>query len=754
MSSGAYADDKALFYRERLQALREGKPIRPVHLHLIPSDYCQLACPGCFPPGTLVLTANGYEPIERVEVGMRVVTDDGSLHTVLKTMPHQHRGEMVHIRPSRLGSGITATANHPILTQRGYIRADEVVVGDEVAVQVPQVPRVEAIRASRVLDGLFPVGRAKVRVKGGKTHVKDLLPLKSDLGEWLGAFLGDGHVQRLLNRPGSYEADISLGAHERGIAKHLTAVHARLFGLRANVHFSGGSDSVINVVSNNSVVGRLMLALARTGSHDKQFSPALFGAPREFLEGLLRGYAWADGCVDDKSFSTVSKPLALLVYGLLLREGMSPTLFDQPGRPALIKGRVIHAIGPRYLIRLRGDDRTTYDRIVGLPKNPKEPDTRNWAAVPNRDGKWWLPVSEVSSKPYAGPVYNLEVEGRHTYVADGLVVHNCAYRLEGYPSNQLFAEHGDNNPKRFLPDHILDRVVKDCVEMGTTGLEVTGGGEPTLHPRIVPLLTQAQEAGLKTALITNGLTLGRQDLLYRAAKCAWVRISIDAASDAMYDLVRPSLGGAPSKNFRNVLGHLGRLSILRDDVSSPVDCVIGAGFVVQKQNWREIYAAARMYRDHGADNIRISGCFTPQGDAYFNGWKDQALELEQRAIADFDKPGGFRVYGRLGEKIADLHAPPDYQDCWYQRFTLYLGADANLYRCCVTSYNKLGLLGNVVEAGGLKALLDRPEVQEKLRSFDARTCPRCQFNDRNRAIAKALGEEPRDVAKPMHAEFV
>jgi DNA helicase-2/ATP-dependent DNA helicase PcrA len=42
-----------------------------------------------------------------------------------------------------------------------------------------------------------------------------------------------------------------------------------------------------------------------------------------------------------------------------------------------------------------------------------------------------VPVDEVSLEPYAGPVYDLEVDRIHTYVANGLVVHNSVYRFRG-----------------------------------------------------------------------------------------------------------------------------------------------------------------------------------------------------------------------------------------------------------------------------------------------------------------------------------
>ena len=40
-------------------------------------------------------------------------------------------------------------------------------------------------------------------------------------------------------------------------------------------------------------------------------------------------------------------------------------------------------------------------------------------------------VCEVSFDPYSGPVYDLEVDRIHTYVADGVLVHNSVYKFRG-----------------------------------------------------------------------------------------------------------------------------------------------------------------------------------------------------------------------------------------------------------------------------------------------------------------------------------
>lgn len=327
----------------------------------------------------------------------------------------------------------------------------------------------------------------------------------------------------------------------------------------------------------------------------------------------------------------------------------------------------------------------------------------------------------------------------------------CAYRLDGYSSNQLFnGPNGERNPDRMLPYETAKSALDDCKAMGTQAAEFTGGGEPLVHPKAPELLGYAQELGLDTALITNGILLSRA--LPQAVRTQWLRVSVDAATPRTYGVVRPTLGGANGRTFLQVAKNLEAAVKLRDSLKLP--CTIGFGFVVQKENWRELYAAVMLARELGVDNIRISGAFTPEGDAYHDGHRKQAVELERKAVADFDSPR-FRVHGRFHEKLADLSGRPSYKKCWYQHFTTYLGGDGNLYRCCVMSYNRQGLIGNVAQAGGFRALWESASKKGLFRSFDARSCGRCQFNDRNLSIDRAVQGGP--TAPPpgvVHPNFV
>lgn len=369
-------------------------------------------------------------------------------------------------------------------------------------------------------------------------------------------------------------------------------------------------------------------------------------------------------------------------------------------------------------------------------------------------------IMDISWGEYSGPVYNLEVEDPHTYVANGIVVHNCAYRLSGYSSNQLFSVQNEDgtfnhNPNRMLDASLVRSIIDDSVAMGVRAIQYSGGGEPTIHPQARQLIAYAQEKGLDTALVTNGLNLERRIGSEVIQRLSWLRISVDAATPDTFAKVRPAYKGdleRSKKNFKNVIDSIRWAVALKKSTGSQI--VIGVGFVTQEENWPELADFVRLARDLGVDNVRISGAFTPQGDAYHAGYREKALALEREAAA-LATPT-FAVYARFAEKLDDLQARPDYKDCWYQQFTTYIGGDGNLYRCCVQAYNRQGLIGNIAEAGGFKALWDSKLKAFKFGKFDARSCALCQFSDRNRSINAAV-RSPDPCPPPgdmIHKSFV
>jgi molybdenum cofactor biosynthesis enzyme MoaA len=311
--------------------------------------------------------------------------------------------------------------------------------------------------------------------------------------------------------------------------------------------------------------------------------------------------------------------------------------------------------------------------------------------------------------------------------------HFCAYRMSGYASNQLFGTpdaKGRVNPNRMIPTPKVHEILRDCVTLGVKAIQYTGGGEPTVHKDHVSIFEHTLDLGLELALVTNGGHLhGRLlDILPRGR---WVRVSIDAGTADTYASIRR----IRATQFDRVCRHVEALRAKRDAAAS--DMIIGVGFVVTHENYHEIYQAARIAREIGADNIRISAMFSNDDEAYHRPFFDEAHSAAALAGADFDSPT-FRVFNLYDDRISDLHEhSPDYELCGYQHFNTYIGADMNVYRCCNTAYNTRGLLGSIADRD-FASFWTSAEKRAAMGDFDARGCERCMFNTKNRMIAYAV----------------
>lgn len=92
--------------------------------HLIIDEYT------CFPAGTLVATPNGNKPIEAVAEGDVVCTPFGD-RPVRNTMARVYVGDLITLTLSNNGA-VTCTADHQLLTQRGWVPAERVTAEDSL----------------------------------------------------------------------------------------------------------------------------------------------------------------------------------------------------------------------------------------------------------------------------------------------------------------------------------------------------------------------------------------------------------------------------------------------------------------------------------------------------------------------------------------------------------------------------------------------------------------------------------------------
>jgi len=312
--------------------------------------------------------------------------------------------------------------------------------------------------------------------------------------------------------------------------------------------------------------------------------------------------------------------------------------------------------------------------------------------------------------------------------------------MKDYSSNQLFKilENGEvnNNPRRMIPWKKLEELVEDFVAMEVKAVQITGGGEPTVHPQFNDFCKAIFDRNINLAVVTNGLLMNqkRANLL---SQSAWLRISVDCGTAESYARIRD----VPAAEFDIVANNVRFLTSIPDRKT-----VVGIGFVVTKDNYKEIYDGCKQFKEWGVDNVRISAMFQNDGHNYFEDICSEIDDQISMSVALSDNK--FKVFNNFKSRYSDLElGSPDYSFCPYMNMTTYIGGDQNVYTCCVNAYNERGLVGSIKD----QSFMDLWNGQTKKQffdQFDAKNCLRCMFNEKNRFINGV-------IRKPnVHDDFV
>jgi hypothetical protein len=81
--------------------------------------------------------------------------------------------------------------------------------------------------------------------------------------------------------------------------------------------------------------------------------------------------------------------------------------------------------------------------------------------------------------------------------------------------------------KEMLTFEQITKAIDSFVELGATGMEITGGGEPTLHPDFGRVVNYAYSKGLKIGVVTNGTTISKWHKVGNVwDKLSWIRLGM------------------------------------------------------------------------------------------------------------------------------------------------------------------------------------------------------------------------------------
>ena len=391
-----------------LQCFRK-YPAKCYKTYKIDADFWQ-----CLPPQSLVLGSTSE--IEKVEIGMNVLSHTGTEAKVLHTFSRPYRGYLVKVKTAFIHIPIRLTLEHPVLVvRRPWCGSEEHGKPCEGFLK-PLTGSCKRCRKVKEWDWapkFIPAKDLQVNdyllIPRRKTEKIPSLPFKvnKETCYLMGLYLAEGSVS-------DHQVQLALGKHEKELLEKTLAIIEKYIDPDPYVY---EMETEYLIVFGNKKLKQFFRKYFGAVSHEKRIPDFVKDLPKDLLRSFIDGYIDGDGCryIDKRgkvrvSISTASKYIAFDIIECCAKLGFLPhvSYYVRKDEPT-IEGR-----------RFRKDF-----YIIQWQETPQR--RRRFRVDENYI---YVPIASVEFEWYEGVVYNLETTSG-TYCVP-FVVHNCASETAFY----------------------------------------------------------------------------------------------------------------------------------------------------------------------------------------------------------------------------------------------------------------------------------------------------------------------------------
>lgn len=399
----------------------------------------------CLPAGTMVFAVDGPRPIETVRSGTEVWSYDGSALVRAKVEAASCSGVDDILRIEARGAVLRCSPGHRVLVRRETLEPFAGGRGQTVERDGRKWRRgweETYVRADEILPGDRLVAPRSLPVDGGtRTPTRE-----ATVGfcETVGHHLGDGFTFRSRGYPAGL--GFSHGEDESS-REHYAGLLASVFPMRTDVY---SRDAVLDnrpvarrrdantTVLNSGAALREIEACGLGGKALEKSLPGwAFGLRHDLRLAILRGYLDSDGTVSKAGqarFASGNRALLEGMRHLAISCGLRPgRVYEAECADEFSRGgsHTLYSFGiarPDDVARL-GSHRAEHLARAEAAVRARRP--RRGAVYPGERRKRgldmetvrYMSVVRVVREP-PEPVYDLSVSGTHSFVADGVLVHN------------------------------------------------------------------------------------------------------------------------------------------------------------------------------------------------------------------------------------------------------------------------------------------------------------------------------------------
>ena len=391
----------------------------------------------CFAPGTKILTPGGTTPIEELDEGQLVIDENGDAQPVTETMERFVDEEIVEITPKRINKPLRVTEEHPFKVVRDdrfeWVDAgdleegDRLVLGhwsDENDIAIDGTIDLKEVASGPLVftDGGVVINREHYGVSKGRPPAafESEVPTE-DFATIAGRYLAEGSIRYQRGVPST--VTFTLSNDERAAAEEIREA-LNSFGVDSRIR-EVEDRNTLHVHAEHSSFAGFIEGTFGTGASEKSVPRFLWNAPVAVQARVLETLFEGDGRLEKRGKSQrvqlklANEEIVDFVFQVGVRCGVQFSRHDRTP-----EGRQpTYSVGASVSTALG----TPLERLFEEVPDGFSPRDRTKQA----NGREVVAIDSIDRTHYSGSVYNAEVAGTHTYVAEDVVVHNCETIAQG-----------------------------------------------------------------------------------------------------------------------------------------------------------------------------------------------------------------------------------------------------------------------------------------------------------------------------------
>ena len=405
----------------------------------------------CFLGDQEIITPEGYKKIKDIEINNLVLTSDGLYRRVIDKFVRRDYS-ILKIKISKLPSPtLKVTKEHPILGLKNgedkirWIKAEDLKKGDYVVISYPkyeidvnEINLDDYIKDIKILEKGDLIEKGIVRERSIKNEgeridyrtiaIKNTIKIDKKFLRFIGYYISEGNI----DKSGGIRFTFNVNENEK--IDDLRNLIVEIFGIEPSIKKSNHGNW-ITLRFFSILIANFLENLIGINFKNKKLLNWMLTLPIDKQEELIKGIFLGDGFLykEKRKFNSgltlANKTLMYQIYQILLRSGVVPSI--RVFKHKLSKNET-------YRIDIKNDDVDFIRKVFGIKGEYDENFSRKVYKL--KEGYLLFPITEIKKvkKEKGYRVYNLEVEEKHTYVANFVGVHNCFVLPVGDSLTEIF----------------------------------------------------------------------------------------------------------------------------------------------------------------------------------------------------------------------------------------------------------------------------------------------------------------------------